>query len=373
MLRRRLVLSIGLLALGGCTEPNPAFAPVEAVCSPDEFFVGEPFTLADPSMLDILFVVDNSPGMAGKQAVLAGSMPDFVAGLNAVDGLSWRLGVTSTDLSQQGALLLGSGTGCPAEGPVVITNDTPNAGAQAACNVQLGDTGWDIEQGLESARRSVLNADTLFREDARRLIVFFADEDDCTAQESLDRANPENCLRQPEALVDEQQYASYFLSDAHPRSGSPLSMVAIVAPAAGSVPADDAPISPSCVSAGPAYTGDRYRAVVDRLADRTGSFASSICAATYAPVLERVLRDIVREPADSVCLSVPLLGEPRTVLTRDADGESVTLSAAGDYLALGATGSCPNGLLVIAADAHHGERDASVEVRFCTDTDPSGQ
>ena len=372
MLGRRVILSFGLLALAGCTEPNPAFVPVEAVCELDEFFVGEPFTLADPSMLDILFVVDNSPGMAGKQAILSQSMPAFVEGLNAVDGLSWRLGVTSTDLSQQGALLLGVGNGCPADGPVVLSNDTPNAGAQAACNVTLGETGWDIEQGLESARRSVLNADELFRGEARRLIVFFADEDDCTAQESLDRSDPENCLRQPEALVDEQQYASYFLSDAHPRSGSPLSIVAIVAPAAGSVPAAGEPITPSCVSAGPAYTGDRYRAVVDRLADRTSSFSSSICAASYGPVLDRVLSEIVAQPSDSLCLSVPLVGQPRTVLTRSDVGDGFPLDAAGDYLVLGQTRTCENGLLVIAPDAHHGERGDGVEVRFCTDTDPDG-
>lgn len=368
MSRRRLILSLPLVLAAACTEPNTAFTPAETVCEVDEYFVGQPFTLAEPDQLDILFVVDDSPGMGPKQELLAAAMPAFIEALEQTDGLDWRFGVTTTDLSAQGALQVGD---CPGPANAIVRSGDRAAPENAACNVLLGEDGWDIEQGLEAARRSILNAEDLFRDDARRLIVFFADEDDCTAQESLDRSDPENCLRQPEALVDVSQYAAYFASGAHPRGGSPLSVVAIVPPEAAGPIAEGAPIEPGCTGAGPAFTGDRYRAVVDRLANRTPSFATSICAPSFAPALQRILDDVVAEPVDRLCASLPMTGAPRSVEVSSGTGDTVTLDENGDYLSLGAVSGCDTGAVAISADAHGGELGNEVEVRYCTDTDPS--
>lgn len=371
-MRRAWLLPFVLLA--GCTEPNPAFAPAESVCGDVPFFVGQAFTLAEPDQVDILFVVDNSEDMRAHQERLAESMGGFVVALQETE-LDWQLAVTSTDLSDQGEPLIGRGDSCANNTPAILSAQTGQNVARrgAACNVVLGQNGWEIEQGLESARRTILGESGFFRDDARRVIVFFGNEDDCSASNALDRSDPTNCLRQPDALVAVEDYASYFGGPAHPRGGTPLSVVAIVPPASDAVPAEGEEVVPSCESAAPAYTGTRFRDVVRALGRTTPSFASSICASSYAPVLERIMNEVVLQPSDQLCVSKPLVGAPREVLvSTEDDVESATaLSEIGDFVPVAPSDACANGGIAVAADAHGGERGNRVEVRFCTDEDPA--
>ncbi|MFT4703070.1 MAG: hypothetical protein ACI81R_000758 [Bradymonadia bacterium] len=368
----RIAATTALLTLGSCTAPNPLFEPIERVCADEQFFVGQPFTLSQSNALDILFVVDDSPGMAIRQERLADAMPSFVDGLNAIDDLDWQLGVVSTDLSLQGALQVGTAESCPAAPVPVISRGTSNAGEVAACNVQLGEDGWDIEQGLEAAHRAIRGNAGFLRDDARRLIIFFADEDDCTALESLDRSDPSNCLRQPEALVDVQSYADFYASAAHPRSGSPLAIVAIVPPSSDVVPSGDE-IEPSCDTDGPAFTGTRYRAVTSRLALSTPSFSESICTRSFSGVLNRALEEIVELPQDQLCLSLPAAAAPAEVIVSTApDAPGTALIENEDYYFYGPTPGCSNGVLSIEPSAHGEDIGDRIEVRFCTTEDPAG-
>ena len=371
-MRRAWLLPLVLLA--GCTEPNPAFAPAPTVCGEVPYFVGQAFTLAEPGSLDILFVVDNSEDMLAHQERLADAMGGFVERLQDTE-VDWQLAVTSTDLSDQGAPLVGEADDCADNGPAVITSATGANAARtaAACNVVLGEEGWEIEQGLEAARRTILDEETFFRDDARRLIVFFGSEDDCSASNDLDRSDPTNCLRQPDALVGIADYAEYYRGPAHPRGGSPLSLVAIVPPASDEVPGPNDEIEPSCESAAPAFTGTRFREAVRVLAQTTPSFASSICASTYAPVLDRIVDEIVLQPSDQLCVSKPLVGSPREVLVSDTEDTSsaTMLSEQGDYVGLAPADGCGNGGIAVAPDAHGGALGNRVEVRFCTDEDPA--
>lgn len=53
---------------------------------------------AGPAAIDILFVMDNSGSMGEEQAALAASIDGLVAGLEAVEGISYRIAVTTTDV-----------------------------------------------------------------------------------------------------------------------------------------------------------------------------------------------------------------------------------------------------------------------------------
>jgi hypothetical protein len=50
-----------------------------------------------PAAIDILFVFDNSGSMGEEQAALAASIDDLVAALEQIQGISYRIGVTTTD------------------------------------------------------------------------------------------------------------------------------------------------------------------------------------------------------------------------------------------------------------------------------------
>lgn len=371
------LLSAGLAtaALSACTADNPAFDPPEAVCQAGEYFVGQPFTLADSSAVDILLVVDNSPGMAPNQLAFAEAMPALVNRLNAVDGLDWRAGVISTDLADQGVPQTGAtGGDCPANLPSFVERSTPGAALALGCNVLLGQEGSEFEQGLEAARRAIEGGAGFLREDARLVIVFFSDEDDCTAQLELDRSDPNNCVWQQDALVNVEDFGRYFASSARRRSGNPVSVVSVVGPndnrsyVAGETP------EAACNGLSSALSGNRYIAIAETPGiDRYGFF-ESICSTSYVATVERIVDHAVSVEDDELCVSLPMSGTPRSVVVKDASGDvSAELSEFGEYLVIGQTDRCPNGAIAIAADAHDDASGHTVEVRFCTTEDPSAQ
>ena len=203
---RRLSISVVvLLALAGaCTTDNQFFEDPEqqTPCDVGQLVI-ESFDLASPSIVDILIVVDDSSGMRESQDALGEAMPAFVGALNAIDGLDWHLGVTSTDIvhsDQQGRLQTGlpNQAGCPGDRPRIITSDTLGAGDVAACNVVLGETGDDFEAGLEAVRYPLLGPaaqpggenEGFLREGSRLVVIIVSDEDDCSDDGDLDRSNP---------------------------------------------------------------------------------------------------------------------------------------------------------------------------------------
>ncbi|MCB9532200.1 MAG: hypothetical protein H6700_10575 [Myxococcales bacterium] len=377
-LGRRMTGAVGAagaltLLFAGCRVDNPAFEPPAAVCGAGEYFVGQEFTLADPSKLDVLFVVDNSSGMGVNQQGLASAMPTLVGRLNAIEGLDWRLGVTSTDLADQGHTLTG-GVGsdeCGGTRPTFVDRSTADGGRVAGCNVLLGEAGSEFEQGLEAARRAIEGGADFMRDDARLLIVFFSSEDDCTAQASLDRSDPNNCVWQPSSLFSVSDFAHFFASSARRGvAGNPVSVVSIVGPPDNrSYVAGDLP-DPSCEGRAPALSGTRYVTLADSYPlDRYGFF-ESICATSFVPTMVRIAEQAATVTDDELCVLLPMAREPEAVVLKK-DGNAVRdLSIFGEYLALGATDACANGALSISSDAH-GADGNTVEVRFCTTQDPS--
>ena len=378
-----LAATLVLLLPLGCTTDNPAYNAPEQICDEGSSLARQQFDLANPDQVDILFVVDNSSGMQPIQAAVAEAVPAFVDALED-EGLDWQIGVTSTDMAddtQRGALLVGGGgvAGC-GDQPALVTSDTPDPGAAVACNVQLGANGSDIEQGLEATRQALRtdaagpNPDFI-RRHSRVVVIVVSDEDDCSAEAGLDRTQPNNCVWQQGELKPLEEYIGLLRSNA-PRledgepvalAGQALSFVAISGPA-GTAPvsAPNAP-EPACSGLTDAFSGNRYQTVVDGLG--ANGFMYNVCAPDYSDILMDVFDHAVVAEEDQLCLAAASVGSPRDVELVDRLGEAATptveLGADTDYLYVGPTSACENGVVSIAADAHRDEDTHITQVWFC--------
>ena len=192
-----------------------------AACNPTTIVVGELHEItalkANPNReLDLLFVIDDSPSMLGKQRALALSFPRMIEVLERVDGglPDLHIGVITSDMGTLGSTSptpgpatgpLGGG-GCDGRGddgllqaaspaltqPFIsdvagpdgarlrnYTGELRDVFSQLA---QVGQGGCNFEQHLASARRALVqpaNAGFL-RADGNLAVVIIADEDDCS-------------------------------------------------------------------------------------------------------------------------------------------------------------------------------------------------
>jgi hypothetical protein len=192
-----------------------------AACNPSTIVVGQLQEItalkAIPNReLDLLFVIDDSPSMLGKQRLLAQSFPRMIEVLERVDGglPDLHLGVITSDMGTLGSGSptpalpvgqLGNG-GCAGSGDDGVLqvgtaalsqrflSDVAGEGGARVRNysgelrdvfsqmAQVGQGGCGFEQHLASLRRALVqpaNAGFL-REDANLAIVVIADEDDCS-------------------------------------------------------------------------------------------------------------------------------------------------------------------------------------------------
>lgn len=345
----------------GCTVDNPAFEPPVAVCAEGETYVRQAFQLADPNRVDVLFVVDNGPGMSDAQQRLALSMPILVDALNAQATLDWQLAVTTTDVTGLAGELVYGGTrvsGCPSLESPIITRATADAAFAAGCAVQVGDSGSEFEQGFQAARFA-LSERGFGRPDARRIVVFFSNEDDCSATASFNQGSPDNCRSQQNLLFSVDEFSRYFAT-LQSRSGDALTFVSIIA---GTGEPTDAI---QCGAEPEAYPGNRY-ATLSSGFGRLGQ-TLSICSPSFDDVIGTLAQDVVLAPDDVLCLTSTLSREPTDVVLRPTENGEIAseLSAFGQYLNLGSTPSCGTGAVSISRDAHSAATGQRLEVWFCT-------
>jgi len=205
--------SVLLVLLGACfpqpTEPPgpPDTSGTEVVAFP-----------AAPMPLDLLFVIDDSPSMADKQAALVASFPRLVEQLQSLDGgvPDLHLGVISTDMGVHasattvpGAAIgqLGNG-GCAGNGdngallaaPSVLTDpaakfmvQTRDGGTNFIGTLatafgsfaRLGAGGCGFEQPLAAIEASLTNPANVgfIRPEASLAVIILSDEDDCSVKE----------------------------------------------------------------------------------------------------------------------------------------------------------------------------------------------
>ncbi len=165
---------------------------------------------ADNDMVDILFVVDDSCSMAEEQATLADGFTSFAEELEA-SATQFHLGVISTSFDYTDpdrGKLVGD--------PLYLTNDDADYVASFAERAEVGVDGLDQEKGLEAAAYAIspianldLN-DGFIRRDARLLMVFVSDEEDCSDEGALAGLEGEDCYTQSELLTPTADFVEEF-------------------------------------------------------------------------------------------------------------------------------------------------------------------
>lgn len=232
------------------------------------------FIQQDGKKVDVLFVVDNTASMVEEQPRLVSAMPAFASAALG-RGVDLHVGVTTTGIEPVSGTCPGGARGgeagrlFPADNsqPRILTQATPNLGAQLQKNVQVGQCA-QVEQGLEAVRRAlteplVSSADDprtslpndgnkgFLRSEAALVVVFVGDEDD---------HSPDSVAAYVRALQDI-------------KGGNQPQRVTLFA---------IAPTDRTCSTAG--GTGTRYA----EGAQRTGGEVLDVCASDYAPLLQRV-------------------------------------------------------------------------------------
>jgi len=204
-----------------CTRENPDY--VDTIWSPDsapprditkplfegavpvpDQFVPPPDQkiVAKPKGVDVLVVVDNSPGMSYAQLWLGRDLATLVTDLESLPGgPNYRIGVISTDMGigafatancsstgDNGALIMSPH--CPKtstgvrylEGKGNNVNMPIPASQAVACMTKLGDGGCGFERPLGSMRAAMAaSAKSFFRPDAALAVIIISNEDDCSA------------------------------------------------------------------------------------------------------------------------------------------------------------------------------------------------
>ncbi len=375
---KHLLVSLPLsMALFGCTTDNPGYIDAYANCPSGTTSVRQQFPLADPGVVDILFVVDNGPGMASYQERLAAAIPSFVDALDAA-GLDWRAGVTSTDMvteGQQGALQIGTSAGCDGSTAMIEDGDE-GAAAHLACNIMLGETGPNFSQGIRAAIHGAAadGPNPGFSRDGARLVIFtFAAHDDCSLPRAggFDTSSANNCVWQAENLEAVPELMGLLRQQARDGdiqlAGEPISFVAINAPRDGRTYAAPTAPAPACSAPAPAFAGNRYQEAIETTGVKGSTH--SICASSYGDMLIDAVMEAVDITDDAVCMDQPMVGDPNLVRLIDRlgeDGAEVLVLGGGDFLNLGATDTCPNGAVAVATDAHSHLSTHIAEVFFCT-------
>ena len=209
---------LGFVAgLPACTSPVPS-----TICATSVTYTTN-FTTAINRDLDLVFVIDDGPAMAGWQARLATQLPGFIAAVQSLPRpIGLHVGVVSSDLGVGAAANVGI-PGCTASGDgghlrsqpeatctgttldpsatfiseigsdrnFTAADDASGSGAAKVfqCIAQLGDGGCGFGQPLAALARA-LGADGspppaenagFLRPDAYLGIILISNEDDCSA------------------------------------------------------------------------------------------------------------------------------------------------------------------------------------------------
>lgn len=213
-----LVLGLGIGLLTGCPDRsidtvNPLQGRVEAKDIPVNV----------NRDLDLLFLIDDSPSMADKQANLANNFPRFIEVLSSITGglPNIHIGVATSDMGTRGedgqppGLVVGQGDGsCSgfgkdgvlqvfgaasmiANNAVYVSdlsdgmgnrtrNYTGDLSTVFAAMAHAGAHGCAFEQHLAGVKRALTNPANMgfLRPDAFLGVIIIADEDDCSLEHS---------------------------------------------------------------------------------------------------------------------------------------------------------------------------------------------
>jgi hypothetical protein len=216
---RVLLLSVVLVAIGGCTRANPDFVGSDTTSDgaqrdlPPGVELGVPPLdggrdlpgpqPGQPAGVDVLIVVDNSGGMSYPQQWLARDIDTLIAGLDQLPGgPNYRIGVTTTDMGV-GAYGNAGCTSSGDSGQLVVPLSCPKPQGQVnyvqkvgkqdnvpgtvlgavSCFIRdQGTNGCGFEQPLKAIRAALTVTNKGFlRGNSALAVLVLTNEDDCSA------------------------------------------------------------------------------------------------------------------------------------------------------------------------------------------------
>jgi hypothetical protein len=170
--------------------------------------------IAKPEV-DVLWVIDNSCSMAEEQTTLVNNFDAFISYF-LDSGLDWHIGVTSTDIRDNG--VPGNYGTLRSIGEIrYIDEDTPNPIETFRQMASLGVTGSGNETGISAAYNAIaLHGDPgpnqdFYREDATLSIITISDENDYSTDPSLNEFI--SWLSNLKPSIDDVSYSSIVCLD----------------------------------------------------------------------------------------------------------------------------------------------------------------
>lgn len=233
---------------------------------------------AEPS-LDVLFIVDNSPGMQEEQAAIGDNFQDFLSSLGKIN---WQVGITTTDVSAhllyglQGRLLSFSNLETPQER--ILTPKTPDFEGAFYHTIVRPETikpaeGYTPASFLVKPFEAFLGA--LEKRNSENL-GFFRNESDLAV---IMITNSDN------SMVGNQVYPPDVLDEFHRTLGNTkkIRVYGIVIQVGDSV----------CFNTQRAQSaGDEtYGKYISELTSMTGGIVSNICSSDYSELIQKVGND----------------------------------------------------------------------------------
>lgn len=267
--------AIAALALAGCSDFFLSGRDDEVT---DPLRITESFDQAPLPQVDLLWVIDDTPSMAGEHGALAAAMPAFATELAAA-GVAWQVGVVTTDPGEGSGVLRGD--------PWVLTPVDEGALRTLLDTADVTLLGREPAGGLGAMAlalseplRSGLNQG--FRRPAAALhVVVVSDGDD----RSEDVLGPDPAAEARELLADEAAL-----------TGRPARLSAIVGPEGG------------CSGPhGTALPGTAYLAV----AAATGGTVGSVCAADLAGIASSLGAEAIEWQREFPLQAAPVVGSVR--------------------------------------------------------------
>lgn len=310
----RFAALVSLAGLLGCTAPA---SPIEPQVTSGVLRVHVP--IVQNRELDLLFVIDNSPAMAGRRDQLQAGLRRIAARLHAFPGglPDLHVGVVTTDLGTRGGPGQGACAGLGDDGRLralpgtstrflvdvvqpdgaILRNYDGDLGDALARLADVGSAGCAATQPLGAARRALSHeANRGFRRDGAHLaLIFIAASDDCSFDDPEflgDPPSPARCTERAGQLVPVGDFARAF----DDLAGDPSKVLV-----AGALDLGDTCAELPSPTPPPGRLGAFFR---ERFPNR--SLAISLCEPDLARMLDLLLV-IARTTLPVSCLERPLL------------------------------------------------------------------
>lgn len=283
---------------GGSATPVPGPGP--GPVSPNK--ANETFTAsAAQRKVDILFIDDNSSSMEAMQNSLGSRFSSFA---NAVQGIDWQIGVTTTDCSAGpygicGSLLTMAGTASK-----VLTPATPNfANVFADTIVRPETVGCLVRADCPSGDSTPLRATAAAMQKANTVNAGFFRDGATLAVVMLTNANENNDAPKAGSVTPANVMAQFQATFGTQKFFRAYSIAVLNGDAA-------------CLAQQQMAGLAAYATYPIALATQTGGISVSICSANYGPLLQQIGDDLDLQIVPNVIrlAHVPLAGSVKVTL-----------------------------------------------------------